>query len=102
MDELSTSAMRLFAENFRFVKYSYLGGTKLSHHEIGKVKLTFYAEDKRRVSQEFSGMTIVKNAKQGKSSVYEPISIIGMNFLEEKEASLFVNPSKGIAYIELS
>lgn len=101
VDEQQTSAMRIFARSYKFLKYSHLGGTMISHHEVGGVKMTFYTSEKARKDIKFDGITIVKNAKPGKSAIYEPVSIIGMNFLEETNASLYVNPSKGEAYIEL-
>jgi hypothetical protein len=77
-----------------------MGGTKVDLYKLSGVEMIFRDEKDSPININFGDMSVAKTAWTRKEAKYVAESILGMNFLKNTKASLFVDPSKAIAYIE--
>ncbi len=100
VDEFNTAKIRLFANNLKFHKDMLLAGTKVGLYSVESAHLSFVTEDNTLFTAEYNELKVSKTEWTRKASVYASTSLIGMDFLLKNGYTLFLDPNRGIAYID--
>jgi len=101
VDEYNSSKVRVFAKNLPFDHDALLGGTKIAVHNAGKAVINFRTSEDELLPVEFSSMKIARTEWTRKEAVYSSTSVLGLDFFLENKALLYVNPYKGVAYMDV-
>lgn len=100
VDEVTTKKIRVYPKNLNSNTETLLGGTKIKLYDVDEAVINFHSSVDSLVKFKFDNLKVSENARQREGSEYSPISILGIDFLLYNKLSLYINPSKGIGYIE--
>lgn len=100
VDEFESSKIRIYAKNLVLDHKALMGGSKISMHKAGNTSISFLDSEGHQIKAE-SDMLVAKTEWTRKGKIYSGTSIIGLDFLMQNKAKLFVDPYNTLAYIEI-
>lgn len=101
IDEVYTKNRRILTQNLELDSETGLGGTNIKLFKLkSPSKFRFRVGDSLSNSFPLNCLRVAKNPED-KNAMYTGINLIGMDFLKEMGATLFVDSANNTAYFEL-
>jgi hypothetical protein len=100
VDEFSSQKVRVFADNLTFDRELMMTGTKIGFYKLDKAKIHFKGSEGQIIPIEYNDLKVSKSQWNRPGAVYDPVSILGLDFLNKTNSNLFLDPKRDVGYIE--